>query len=183
MSGTSESDGNSEKNENFNQLDNFEPNNTSSSSSEEEIEIPTKKVRQQWNLEQTFRNAEDIRIFFTQEPHWKQNTTNKNSDGIKTYYRCNIVKKKGKQCPAKIMLFEKNVDSTTELHRNPNIHDHESDGVLLSSVPLSPEITNKIKQLYLLNLKKREILHKVNTDETIVNKPTRIQVIIFLIKI
>lgn len=154
------------------QLADFNSSNTSSSESETEV----KKMKYEWLSEKTFNNEDDIKNFFLQEKNWKKDYTNKISDGIKTYFRCNIVHKIGKQCPAKIYLFKRNEDDITELFRNEKKHDHESAGILLSQIPLSSEIADKIEEMYLLNLKKRAILHKLNTDETIPVKPTKNQV-------
>lgn len=155
----------------FESLGIYNPNNSDSSQSE----IAKKKVRHDWKLEKKFHDEKDIDSFFEQEPNWSKDYNNKGSEGTNTFYRCNIVKIKGKPCPAKIFLFKK-LDKSTEVHRNSCEHDHESEGVELATKTLEKEVANKIQKLHADGLKRRAILHKIHTDESILIKPSVNQV-------
>lgn len=97
------------------------------------------KVYKTWIKLRTFDNAELAEDFVKSEIIWAKKDTTNGKDGIKKYFRCNEVKKRGEQCKAELYLLYRSNSVKVDCYKTVNEHVHP-DGC-------RKELTSEMKEL------------------------------------
>ncbi|KAJ8930266.1 hypothetical protein NQ314_016944 [Rhamnusium bicolor] len=110
----------------------------------------------------------DVEKIMEQKKRWIENK-HVVEKGVKKYYRCNKLKRKGPQCAAQLYLLFDAASDAVIVYRTESDHDHESK--LLSNYGLSDRTKEEINKLYDLHLKPKEIMSNlVKIDGTTMPK-------------
>lgn len=118
-----------------------------------------------FELAHTFANRDEFDDFLKTENVWSKTNTVNTLHGIKTMFRCNKAKRRGKQCSASIYTIhdsEPNDQTITVFRKN---HDHDHENVQNRSNHLSAEAKQKIIELYERKLPPKSILFDLHRDE------------------
>lgn len=146
-----------------------------SSTDESEIEELYKYT---WKLEQSFEKKEELDNFLKQEKVWSIRSSYQLEKGTKTYYRCNMVKKKGAQCDAAIYVlqgekYNENSDNSDDsdgnteyqLYRKSLPHNHQN--LASKKRYISERIKTMIINYYTANLTALTISLRLREDDSI----------------
>jgi hypothetical protein len=129
----------------FNQLNQYESDDDSSLSDDSQTtkDTQTKKRKEkesvQWELAEKFDEPDDIEY----DKCFSFLYANETQEGRKEYYRCNLVPRKGHQCPRRIFLWYHVDDETLSMFESYADHEHQN-----KKVGLSNEAKEKIKEIY-----------------------------------
>lgn len=142
---------------------------------ESEAQDPKKIVRHEWILEATFRNEKSCIDFINSENCWARKKQVPQTIGLKTLYRCNHCKLRGKVCSAEIYTISNSSpeDKTFKLYRKQAVHDHDESGNKVSV--MSDEVKNSIRTYVSEGLTLKKILYRFR-DKTDIVQPTKAQV-------
>lgn len=134
----------------------------SSSDSEEENESSTSEVVQKkanrkrtWEMDSVYESKEKAIASVKEGNIWSFHFSNTTSEGSKSYYRCNRVKKKGEQCAAGLYLFYPKNSSKVFLFRAAADHSH--DNLHSLSNKLSEKMKMETRKLVELHVKPKKI--------------------------
>lgn len=131
----------------------------------------------EWTKQNTFESPEAMTIFFAANKHWKKRDERADTTGRKTRFYCNVTSRsKGRACPAEIMVHAVDNALQSILYTNAKAHVHDGEDQKLKSVPVSPEIRQKIKSMLETKMKPRMMYIALQKDDTVIPKPTTIQV-------
>lgn len=134
---------------------------SASDNSDEEPEIPVrfrkKRETLSWILVQKFDSKIQAKKALDEENTWSFNNSNELGTGRKTYYRCNKVKKRGVQCPAKLHLFFDSSSDAVLMYKTKADHDHESKDPTTCEIPkvVKSKINKRKKAKAIKNVKKK----------------------------
>lgn len=128
-----------------------------------------------WNFEGIFNDMETLQAFIGGEDCWSKSKSERTLGGIKTWYRCNKVKRRGPQCSAELYTIH-NFEPKNEqikLYRKNLVHDHENHANKITKVAqnFKDEIIDHFKN----GFKPKGILYKFQDRQDIV-KPSIEQV-------
>lgn len=113
-------------------------------------------------VEKEFNDKTELDLFLQQEKCWAKKKEDPQKRGMKTIYRCNLVRKRGKQCSHSIYTvhdFEPN-NPKIILYRNNKPHDHEN--IVGQPQKVSAEVKQMIIDLYTKRNKARAISLELN---------------------
>lgn len=142
----------------------FQTDSDSSIEGEEE-EIPSKKKRRQpisWIFVKQFVNCNEAEETLKLENTWSFNYSHRTEEGLKRFYRCNKVKKRGPQCSGKVYLLFDSTSDTVFMYKAEANHDHEN--LLtrcLSTYGLSEVVKLEINKLFNLRMKPKAIMNSL----------------------
>lgn len=102
-----------------------------------------KKKKIMWIFERKFETVEEKEQYLEENSVWAVSGSSNVSTGKRTYYRCNLVKKKGPQCAARKCIFENNETTDFVLYTTNDEHTHSD---ILTAVTKS--IRNIVIDLY-----------------------------------
>lgn len=126
-----------------------------------------------WEIEREFANEQELNAFMKKEKNWSALKTEHLVKGIKTTYRCNNVKRRGKQCssgiftlklPDRIRLYRKSADHTCD----------QSDNKVKAKV--DETVRKYIVDQYELGNRPATIKHNLRKMKDTITQPTAQQV-------
>ena len=85
-----------------------------------------KKNMRKWVPLCTYNNKDDIINKIKNDGIWSKTLTNIISEGKRVYYRCNQVKRRGKQCPASIHLLYHSENECVTMYKTEPSHPQDS---------------------------------------------------------
>ncbi|CAF3306315.1 unnamed protein product [Rotaria sp. Silwood2] len=115
-----------------------------------------KKTQHTWMKEIVFKNADEAEQAVINERQWSAYYTNTTADGKKKVFRCNQVKRRGKQCDAGIYLLFNSYNEEVVLFRDTSEHTHDLIQQKCTRIPDAVKVV--IKELYELKLKPKAII-------------------------
>lgn len=118
-----------------------------------------------------FPNLEKAEDFLNTENTWGRKITHKTRQGLKRFYRCNRVPKKGPQCAARLNLLIESGTNKVFMYRM-NDHNHDEIGVNNFGIPARTKI--EINKLFELHLKPRDMISALKKMDGI-RLPTKLQ--------
>lgn len=136
-----------------------------------------------FTFERKFKSKEEMDSFLRGEECWSVRSTQNLNKGVKTTYRCNLVKCKGEQCAAQVYTLHDNpLSSDSEdasddeyakgqanviysLYRNNKQHTH--DKLKNRSAKVSDVIKEKIIQMHQNNVFPKGISYRLMSDDTV----------------
>lgn len=163
---TEDDETSSESNENNSQHDESTENELDERGDEPTHDEDSKGV---YLHEKTFANRGEFSKFFEKETWWSEQRNYLTLDGKKTFYRCNKVKRRGKQCDAGIYaISESNPnDDQIFLFRKTLGHTHEES--INRSHRLSDKAKERILELTKTKHAPRQIFFKMSNDPDFVD--------------
>ncbi|XP_055380606.1 uncharacterized protein LOC129611453 [Condylostylus longicornis] len=131
------------------------------------------KLNRVWIEDCTFSSYSEAQKAIASEQTWGFSFKNKSKAGVKRYYRCNKVPRRGKGCNASIYLLLKSNCTDVVLGRS-NLP-HTCHKLVFKPRKLDDSVRSEIERLTELNWRPRQILeffHKINFTPM----PTRVQI-------
>lgn len=126
-----------------------------------------KRRRVIYSSENTFENRTEALAFVEKEKCWSMMKSTQTKVGVKTFFRCNKVKARGKQCMATIYLLFDITSARVFLFRCK--HDHNCNHIVSkANMKLTPELRQAIESLCAQRQKPMQILKSL----TQLGKPT-----------
>jgi hypothetical protein len=120
-----------------------------------------KQKQRNWVKEMVFNNTYEAGEAVKRENHWGYSYTNTTLEGVKKFFRCNKVKRRGEQCAAGVYLLFNSTNDEVVLFRDKSDHTH--DLIPKKSSKISNEVKETILELFELKLKPKaiiEVLHE-----------------------
>ncbi|XP_037047352.1 uncharacterized protein LOC119082090 [Bradysia coprophila] len=149
----------------------------------DQTEIKNGPKDNHWRFERSFESLQSKDTFLAKESWWSFRSKNQCTDGVKTLYRCNRVKRTSKeQCQAGIYIVESSKfaadgpATSYSLYRKSAIHTHKR------SPEYKEKITNRVKDiiidLYKCGRKPKNISFIILADSSVSlkDKPSYIQI-------
>lgn len=115
-----------------------------------------KKKKHTWMKEMVFKNGDEAEQAVINEGKWSEYYTNTTAYGKKKVYRCNQVKRRGKQCDAGIYLLFNSNNEEVILFRDTSEHTHDLIQQKCTRIPNDAKVV--IKEFYELKLKPKAII-------------------------
>lgn len=137
-----------------------------------ETEEDKKKVDEVWVYECAFATDEEMDLFIETEFCWSLHKNVCNKYGLRKVYRCNKVKKRGKQYAAQIYVIRDG--NELKLFRKSSAHDHNE--IQPNNKKVSKVIEDEIIRLYKLRNTPKTILYILLQDPEIKKVPTVAQI-------
>jgi len=81
--------------------------------------------KKKWKFVEKYLNKEDVLQLVKEKKVWSFLRSYTTYDGIKDIYRCNLVKRRGKQCNASLMLLYHAEDMSVSIFETINAHSHD----------------------------------------------------------
>jgi hypothetical protein len=116
-----------------------------------------KQNRKKWVHISTFQSKEDALTRVKSDSIWSIANTNMTSEGKRVYYRCNQVKRRGKQCPASIYLLYHCEDDTFSMFQTTDQHDHQNS----SKFGIKDATKKETNELFKLKIKPKRMLELI----------------------
>lgn len=136
----------------------YEPNNLNVKTV---LNITKKKKRtRNWYPSNTYETKEEAVNAVKAETIWSYFYQSKTSQGNKFYYRCNAVKRRGRQCDAGLYILYCIDKTDVIIFRTEEGHSHE--GLENNTFKLNDDIKSKIKSLFDLKVKPMSILRMLS---------------------
>jgi hypothetical protein len=125
---------------------------------DEAVLLPKKKRSDNkvWIFVEKFESIKDAEEAIKTANTWSSLRKHEVEEGMKKYYRCNKVKRKGPQCAAQIYLLFDAASDAVLMYRTDSDHDHESK--THSNYGLSPKVKEEINKLFDLHLRPKAIM-------------------------
>jgi hypothetical protein len=130
------------------------------------------KINLTYELNKEFENPTEAEVDMKNETNWGFLRTHETERGIKKYFRCNKVKRRGTQCAASMYyLYDCSSDKVFKfIASNPHNHDELENQ---AHVCLSENLKAEIEKLFSMQLKPKAIMEALtNSSEQL---PTKIQ--------
>ncbi len=96
-----------------------------SSNSSGTVKLIRKQNRRKWFPTCTYYSKEGAINKIKMDGIWSQSNTNTTSEGKRVYYRCNKVKRRGKQCPAAVHLLYHSENDCVTMFETGSDHFHD----------------------------------------------------------
>lgn len=118
-----------------------------------------------YTLERTFETEELCDQFIKNEKCWTKLRPALTLNGLKTIYRCNLVKYRGKQCDASIYTLSKKApnDTTHELYRREKQHTHDDSPNKITT--LSESVKELLNEYIEKGVTLKPILHELRKKQ------------------
>ncbi|XP_069355625.1 uncharacterized protein [Maniola hyperantus] len=128
-----------------------------------------------WVFLKKFVNVKEAEKFVKSENSWGRNYTRMTQEGLKKFYRCNKVRKRGRQCAAELYSLFVNDSDDVFVYRTDADHDHDKIGARVKSYGIPYETKILIDELMDQRLKQKNILAALRKMDGI-KMPTKRQV-------
>ncbi|CAF1379390.1 unnamed protein product [Adineta ricciae] len=119
-----------------------------------------KSRRHKWIKVMVFKNGDEAEQAVKKENQWSQHYTNTTSEGRKKVFRCNQVRRRGKQYDASVYLLFNAASEEVTLFRSTSDHTHNPTQAKWTKIPDDVKVV--IKELHDLNLKPKAILETLH---------------------
>jgi hypothetical protein len=113
-----------------------------------------KKNMRKWVPLCTYNNKDDVINKIKNDGIWSKTLTNITSEGKRVYYRCNQVKRRGKQCPASIHLLYHSENECVTMYKTEDDHLHHES----RSIGINQKSKEVICELFKMKIKPKRIL-------------------------
>lgn len=135
-----------------------------SDESDEEIIVQQETKRREkrnfnWDKSAVFPGLNEAVKTIKAENLWSFYYQNRSSDGLRKYYRCNKVPKRGQQCDAALYLLCREDTTDVVLFKSKGNHNHEN--LREAKLGLSEDTKKMIEELFDLKLKPKKIYEKL----------------------
>lgn len=125
-------------------------------SAQVELKKRAKKKQHTWIKELVFKNADEAEQAVIHEGQWSEYYSNTTACGKKKVFRCNQVKRRGKQCDAGVYLLFNADNEEVVLFRDTSEHTHDLIQQNCTRIPDNLKVV--IKEFYELKLKPKAII-------------------------
>lgn len=138
----------------------------------EEIKTKTKKSNKKWVQFATFVDANAVNTWLSVETTWSYFYTNTTKIGTQVYYRCNIAKRRGAQCPSRIYFLYSCSSNYVLMFMSIDSHVH----INIATNGINDEkLKRRIDELYVLGIIKPKKMIEMLEDEQF-KVPTKVKI-------
>lgn len=134
--------------------------------------VPKKKKKEdvKWSFVKKFDNRDKAEVAVKAEGTWSLHYQHQTEEGKMKYYRCNIMKRRGPQCSAKMYLLIESTSDSVVMYTTDAGHDHDEKTVTAPSHGLSDALKAEINKLFELKMKPKAIMQHLS-EMTHINLP------------